>query len=304
MDKRNWSDAALVALTCPLEEGGAAPISHRALRALMSRGERDLSETMRARVAALLAGERAAEALLARYASRGIALLRPQDASWPEALGALRGGAPAYLFAWGDRSVLRGARVSLAGSREVGLEAAALAGRIGRVLAVRDRVLVSGAAEGCDLFAQEAALAAGGRAILFPAKRFSEAEKTPGCRRALAEGRALMLSATLPEHPFSPAKALWRNHFIYALGNPALVVAARDGLGGSWRGACDCLRGGWSRVGAFLGESSDFDGCRALAARGAQGLCVPKDDTELAEAILALGQRAEEQLRFTGWGFS
>jgi len=60
---------------------------------------------------------------------------------------------------------------------------------------------------------------------------------------ALECGKLLLVCDTLPDEPFSAAKALSRNHTIYALGDASLVVAAREGKGGSWRGATECLRG-------------------------------------------------------------
>ena len=70
--------------------------------------------------------------------------------------------------------------------------------------------------------------------------------------------------------PFSAQKALTRNHTIYAMGEKSLVVAAREGTGGSWRGAVDCLRGGFSPVYVWNGENADTAGNRALCALGAK----------------------------------
>ena len=56
---------------------------------------------------------------------------------------------------------------------------------------------------------------------------------------------------------------------IYAMGDPAVVIAARPGRGGSWRGAVDCLSHGWSAVLVVTGEQEDFAGCRALLSHGA-----------------------------------
>ena len=75
-----------------------------------------------------------------------------------------------------------------------------------------------------------------------------------------------------PEEPFSAPKALTRNHAIYALGDAAVAVAARNGVGGTWRGATDCLRSGYTPVFAVDEQGCDFDGCRALFDLGAKKL--------------------------------
>lgn len=90
--------------------------------------------------------------------------------------------------------------------------------------------------------------------------------------QAMAEGRLLLLCDTLPDEPFSAAKALARNHTLYALGEAAIVAAARRGVGGSWHGATDCLRGGWTPVYAVQGLKQDGEGNRALLERGASAL--------------------------------
>ena len=87
---------------------------------------------------------------------------------------------------------------------------------------------------------------------------------------ALQTGRLLLLSETLPDAPFSAARALARNHTIYALGKNAIVVAARNGVGGSWRGATAGLCGNFSSVYVPDGDGADFEGNRALFEYGAR----------------------------------
>ena len=143
-----------------------------------------------------------------------------------------------------------------------------------------------------DLGAQRALLEAGGSMILVPALPVSQVPMGKLERRAMEEGRMLILCDTLPDEPFSAAKALARNHTIYALGDAALVVAARRGLGGSWRGATDCLRGGWSPVYAAYGEGRDFDGNRALRALGARGIDLSGEKDLLGQLTARLEQTA------------
>ena len=84
--------------------------------------------------------------------------------------------------------------------------------------------------------------------ILVPAVSAEQACAREKEAAALQTGRLLLLSETLPDAPFSAARALARNHTIYALGKNAIVVAARNGVGGSWRGATAGLCGNFSSV--------------------------------------------------------
>ena len=91
-------------------------------------------------------------------------------------------------------------------------------------------------------------------------------------RAAVTEERVLILCDALPDEPFSAPKALSRNHTIYALGDAAVVVAARAEKGGTWSGASACLRGGYTPLFVLHEPGEDFAGNRLLLARGARPL--------------------------------
>ena len=245
------------------------------------------------------AAYRQAEALLSRakwmferiadYERRGYRALLPESEGYPQALNALGEKKPPFLFMRGDASLLDGPRYAVAGSRKIQAETLRQARRIGQRIAREGAVLVTGAAHGVDFAAHAGALEAGGRVVLVPAKPESDVLQSVSTERALAAGRLALLYDSLPDEHFSAARALSRNHTIYALGDAAVVVAAREGVGGSWHGAKDCLRGGWSPVLVCRDDSNrDMDGNRALLGLGARVL---KEDAPLS------GQPAAEQLR-------
>jgi len=144
-----------------------------------------------------------------------------------------------------------------------------MAAQLGRRLAGEGYALVTGGARGVDTAALLGVLEAGGSAVLVPAKPAQRMLDSMAARRALEEGRLLILCDTLPDEPFSAAKAIARNHTIYALGGAAVVAASREGVGGSWHGAMDCLRGGWTPVYAVSDAGEDGAGNRALLRMGA-----------------------------------
>ena len=109
----------------------------------------------------------------------------------------------------------------------------------------------------------------GAERLVVPAMSAEKVIRQEREKRALDEGRLLVLCDALPDSPFSSHKALGRNHTIYALGRAAIVVASRNGMGGSWHGATDCLKGGFSPVFAPDEPWADCDGNRALYDYGA-----------------------------------
>lgn len=207
---------------------------------------------------------------LERYREQGIDVLLPEDDLWPDRLHRMGMMEPQFLFFRGDPALMKRRAVSVAGSREITEETFALARQCGRQIAQEGLTLVCGGARGVDTAAQCGALDAGGRLVLVPAIPVRELLRQKYLCNALEKGRMLLVCDTWPDEPFSAQKALTRNHTIYALGDAALVVASRNGRGGSWHGATDCLRGGYTPVFAVQGEDEDMAGNRALIEMGAK----------------------------------
>lgn len=200
----------------------------------------------------------------------GYDVLLPDDLAWPDRLRALGAQMPQFLFVNGNKDLLSRCSVSVSGSRDVSDETLDVARKCGTQVADAGFVLVCGGARGVDLAAQRGALDAQGSLILVPAYPPQKLLRQQRLQDAQASGRLLIACDTWPDEPFSAQKALSRNHTIYALGEAALVVASRNGVGGSWRGALDCLRGGYTPVFAVMGESDDLAGNRALMEIGAK----------------------------------
>lgn len=241
----------------------------RALQSLILRElpEEELDLPNRAR--ALLSRVLSVAGLVQQYEQRGYRVLLPEGEGWPSALDVLGAKAPLFLFARGNAALLEGRRVAVAGSRDILPQTDDEARALGRALAEAGIILVTGGARGVDRAAQRGALEAGGGVILVPAMPAQDLLRDEPSRGALEDGRLLMLCDTLPDDPFSAQKALSRNHTIYALGDAAVVVASRIGIGGSWRGATDCLGGAWSPVYVPVTPGADRTGNAALLGRGA-----------------------------------
>ena len=169
------------------------------------------------------------------------------------------GSAPPVFFCAGNRALLRGPFVGLAGSRRLGALGAAFAERAGELAAKEGFVLVTGGARGADWTAVNACLQNGGRTVVFvpDALRRRVREAGPNC---------LMLSAGGYDVPFSTARALSRNVWVHKLGESTLIAQTGYGRGGTWRGGADNLRMGWSS--RYVNDDGS-PGARALADMGA-----------------------------------
>lgn len=240
-----------------------------ALEGLVLRDGRGIEPAWMERARALLSRVNAVCSRMQAYQEDGYELLCAGRPGWPQALHALGANAPLFLFVKGNLSLLVNRRIAVAGSRSVLHATARAAYQTGERIAREGMLLVTGGARGVDAMALKGALRAGGNAVIVPALPAAQLLAEPELRQALDAGRLVMLCDALPDEPFSAAKAITRNHTIYALSDICLVVAAREGLGGSWRGATDCLSGGWSPVYVWDGENADTAGNRALRKRGA-----------------------------------
>lgn len=273
-----------------------APLTRPMVRRMLESGELSglvlreggqTQERVLTRSRALLTRAKRVCELVQHYEQAGYTALTPRNAGWPRALRALGKHMPLFLFARGNLTLTGGTCVAVAGSRQIAPATKEMAARLGRELAREGYVLVTGGARGVDTASLAGALEAGGSAILVPAKPAERMLDSMAARRALEEGRLLILCDTLPDEPFSAAKALSRNHTLYALGGAAVVAASREGIGGSWHGATDCLRGGWTPVYAVSDAGEDGAGNRALLALGAAPL---EMDRPLGAQLFALRQ--------------
>ena len=272
--------AMLSLLSCAAwEEGLPQPLSRAAvhkmvacgaLEGLVLRDVAGIEEACMERARLLLGRVGAVYDCLLAYEAAGYTLILPGEEDWPHALDRLGSRAPLYLMAMGNKELLRGERIAVAGSRRILEETKRAAVESGRMVAQEGMTLVTGGAQGVDTAAASGALHAGGGVVIVPAKPAAEILRRRTYRSALHEGRLLLLCDELPDEPFSAKKALTRNHTIYALGRETLVVAARDGRGGSWSGATDCLRGGYGSVRVWEGDNADTAGCRTLERLGAK----------------------------------
>ena len=158
--------------------------------------------------------------------------------------------------------------------RELTAEGRAFAVSAGRLIAEAGLTLCSGGAIGADLAAQETCLTHGGSAVIFPAGPLTDCP---------AQARTLYLAEQAFDAPFSAARALTRNRYLHAMGEKTLVAQCTRCTGGTWEGAIENLRRGYSPV--FV-HADGTEGAQALLARGASPVTELHDLDELQPAQL------------------
>ena len=201
-------------------------------------------------------------AYLDRAGALGLQCLTRANPRYPRRLmRALGDRAPSVLWFDGNLDLLQRTGLSLVGSRELRPENRAFAPAAGLQMARQGYVLVSGGARGADAAAQASCLTGGGQVISVLA----------GPLTGASHRNLLLCCEDSFDLPFSPARALSRNRLIHILGEKTLVAQAAFGSGGTWAGATENLRRGWSPVFCFTDGSP---GAKALLERGATGVTI------------------------------
>ena len=201
-------------------------------------------------------------AYLDRAGALGLQCLTRANPRYPRRLmRALGDRAPSVLWFDGNLDLLQRTGLSLVGSRELRPENRAFAQAAGLQMARQGYVLVSGGARGADAAAQASCLTGGGQVIAVLA----------GPLTGASHRNLLLCCEDSFDLPFSPARALSRNRLIHILGEKTLVAQAAFGSGGTWAGATEKQRRGWSPDFCY---TDGTPGAKALLERGATGVTI------------------------------
>ena len=230
----------------------ASPLADR-LAALMSRG-------------AQLAIE------LERLQALGIWVVTRSDDHYPARLRErLKGQAPPVLFGAGPIPLVDSRGVAIVGSRNVDDAGAAFAAALGHRCAEADLTVFSGGAKGVDKIGVDAAIEAGGSAVVVLADSLEDAIRRRDTRERLLAGTLTLVTPLHPSVKFSVAAAMGRNKLIYGLATWAVVVASDSERGGTWAGAVENLRANWVPLFVRAGDAAPA-GNRELLKRGGRPL--------------------------------
>ncbi len=222
-----------------------------------------------ARVESLFARGTALALALEKWQRSGLWVLSRSDATYPRRLKKKLGqSAPPLLYGAGELSLLDAGGLAVIGSRDASEAALEFTRDVARACASDGLGVVSGGARGVDAAAMQGAGEAGGVVIGVLAADLLRASVNRQNRVGIQSSRLVLISPFNPEAGFNAGNAMARNRYIYALADYALVVESAEGEGGTWAGATENLRHGWTPL--YVRTPGESPGNAALIAKGAQ----------------------------------
>jgi predicted Rossmann fold nucleotide-binding protein DprA/Smf involved in DNA uptake len=280
------SDLVVLALTSRIVPGDVPPLTARDfwplaravddLQWLQGRPGSEIAEHLSIageladRVAKLLHRGAAIALALEQLENKGVWTATPASEAYPTRLWQRLGdAAPPYLHGVGDSDLLREPGIGVVGSRDIGAESAGVAREVARRSVVHQLSLVSGAARGVDQHAMNEAFDQGGQVVGVLADSLERTVAKPSTRQGIISGQICLVTPYSPSAPFSAGNAMGRNKVIYALSRCVVVVRSDEGNGGTWAGATEALRRGFSTIVSWTGTGSS-NGNRALVEKGAK----------------------------------
>ena len=168
-----------------------------------------------------------------------ILLITQQD--YPGALRLAPGGlGPPVLSVMGDLGLLEQDAGAVVGTRTPSFSGTELARRCAEWLVARNRIVVSGGAQGVDTVAHMTALESGGATLFVLPQGLLSFDAPEPLAGALEDGSAMLLSQFVPVAPWSVAAAVSRNETIAALSRLVCVIEPHS-PGGSLKTGRDAI---------------------------------------------------------------
>jgi len=197
------------------------------------------------------------EALLSRGASMGFALdkwakaglwvMSRIDPDYPKLFKNKLGDlAPPVLFGAGNKALLNSRAVGFVGSRTIDPDDSDFTEEKAQLAVNQGYTVVSGGAKGVDKISMLSALNAGGQCIGVLADSLFRSSASKVYREHLANQKLVLVSPFYPEAGFNTGNAMARNKYIYILSKAVVVVKSDANKGGTWAGAKENLKKGWS----------------------------------------------------------
>ncbi len=147
------------------------------------------------------------------------------DEEYPEILSQCMGYyAPPMFSVYGDLELLKQPGVSIVGARDASEHGVALAKELARWSAENGRCVISGGAQGIDLCAHQAALESDGTTALFIPEGCLSFSGPKWLRDYIDGGKAVVISQSIPDTPWTTSAALTRNKTIAALGELVCTI--------------------------------------------------------------------------------
>ena len=204
---------------------------------------------------------------LGQYQNMGIEVVTRADAQYPRLLKKkLSHGCPPIFYYSGDLSLLDGQYIGYVGSRSVTQADVDFTVQTVRKTVALGYGVVSGGAKGIDTVSGTEALLSGGICIEYLSDSLLKKLQKSDTVRKVQQGKLLLMSVAKPDAGFNVGLAMMRNRYIYAQSAATVVVRSDLNKGGTWTGAYENLKNGWSTT---LCWDQPYPGNRALIQKGA-----------------------------------
>ena len=207
-----------------------------------------------------------------KWQRAGLWILIRADSDYPSRLKKhLQADSPPVLFGCGNRRLLDEGGIAIIGSRHASPEDLAFTTILGTKAALQGLSVISGGARGVDETAMLGALGREGTAVGVLSDSLLRVATSARFRPSLLNGNLALISPFNPEACFDVGNAMGRNKYIYCLADKAVVIAADKEQGGTWSGAVENLRHGWTPL--WIKPHSDpASGNAELVRRGGRWL--------------------------------
>ena len=261
-------------------------------------GELVLAKLDSAKVSALLHRGTALSLSLEKWRRSGLWVLSRSDPSYPSRLKKKLGqSAPPLLYGAGDPGLLDVGGVAIIGSRDATESGLEFTRDLARAC-VRDGMgVISGGAKGVDAAAMQGGGEAGGLVVGVLSSDLLRASVNRQNRQGLQSGHLVLVSPFNPESGFNAGNAMARNRYIYALADFAVVVDSAEGEGGTWSGAIEDLRRGWTPL--YVRDPGEGAGNRALIAKGGISFTYAPGQRESLRDYLSIANQEDASSLFS-----
>lgn len=186
--------------------------------------------------------------------NKGIEVITLFDSDYPTLLKRrLKRKTPPVLFYAGDISLAKKIGIAVVGYRDVDSAGIEFTKELVK-RAVNEKLIVySGGAKGVDIVSESTAISNGSAVVSFIADSLSAKIKKKEVFDNILQGKLLLISDVKPDAGFSAARAMNRNKYIYTSAYGAFVVSSDYNKGGTWTGAMENIKNGWTKT--FVGTT-------------------------------------------------
>lgn len=200
-------------------------------------------------------------------AKKGINIVTQFDADYPVLMRRrLKKKTPPVLFYAGDIQLAKKIGIAVVGSRNVDDDGVEFTKKLVEMAAEEKLIIYSGGAKGVDTISERTAINAGSAVVCFLADALLSRIKKKDTIDNITQGKLLLLSDVKPDAGFSSARAMNRNKYIYTSAYGTFVVASDYNKGGTWSGAMEAIRNGWSKT--LVWDHKAYAGNQKLIEKG------------------------------------